>query len=218
MNLILLGPPGAGKGTQAKLLLAEFKVPQISTGDILREAVKNETALGKVAGPLMKAGKLVPDDIVVGVAEERLKQPDCAGGFVLDGFPRTIPQAEALEASLKRVSKQVDRVISLEVDDSVIVERMRGRRSCPACGAVFHVTANPPRAEGICNACNGKLVQRPDDTPETVQKRLTEYAKMTAPLKAFYAQRDLLAKVDGMGTTDAVFAKIRAALGRHEST
>jgi len=214
MNLILMGPPGAGKGTQAKLLLAEFQVPQISTGDILREAVKAGTELGKKAGPLMAEGKLVPDDLVIGVAEERLKKPDCAKGFVLDGFPRTIPQAEALEAMLARLGKKIDKVISIEVDDKVIVERMGGRRSCPKCGAVFHVTANPPKAEGVCDACGTALVRRPDDDPETVQERLTVYAKKTAPLKAFYEQRGLLAKIDGVGATDAVFGHIKAALGR----
>jgi adenylate kinase len=214
MNLILLGPPGAGKGTQAKLLLGEFKVPQISTGDILRAAVAAGTELGKVAGPLMAAGKLVPDDIVVGIAGERLKQKDCDGGFVLDGFPRTIPQAEALEAMLGKLGKKVDRVVSLELGDDVIVERMSGRRSCPKCGAVFHVTGNPPKKAGACDACGGELIQRPDDKPETVRERLGVYAKQTAPLKAFYEERKLLAKVDGLGSTDEVFSRITAALGR----
>lgn len=214
MNLILLGPPGSGKGTQATKLLAEFKVPQISTGDILRKAIAAGTELGKKAKPLMDAGKLVPDELVIGIVEERLKEPDCNGGYVLDGFPRTIPQAEALEVMLDRNGKKIDRVVSLEVKDEAIVDRMGGRRSCPKDGSVFHVKANPPKVAGKCDACGGDLVQRADDVPETVQKRLTEYAKNTAPLIAFYEKRGLVAHIDGMVPTDAVFASVKKALGR----
>ncbi len=211
-NLILLGPPGAGKGTQAKLLLAAFGIPQISTGDILREAIRNGTALGKQAKPLMDSGKLVPDELVVGIVEERFKAPDCAQGFVLDGFPRTVPQAEALEAMLSRNGRKIDRVVSLEVKDDLIVERMAGRRSCPKDGSVFHLKANPPKMAGKCDACGGELTQRADDKPETVLKRLTEYAKLTAPLKPFYESRGMLARVDAMGTTEQVSQAVRAVV------
>jgi adenylate kinase len=214
MNLILLGPPGAGKGTQAKLLLEKYKLPQISTGDILREAIRQETALGKQAAPLLATGKLVPDEIVIGIIDERLKRDDCKGGFVLDGFPRTIPQAEALEAQLTKAGKKIDKVISLEVDDAAIVGRMGGRRSCPADGSVFHLTNSPPKTAGKCDKCGTALVQREDDVPEKVQHRLTVYAEMTAPLKVFYGKRNLLQKIDGMGTSDAVFKSIVAALGK----
>lgn len=214
MNLILMGPPGAGKGTQAKLLLAELKIPQISTGDILREAIRNGTALGKQAKPLMDSGKLVPDELVVGIVEERLKASDCAQGYVLDGFPRTVPQAEALEVMLARNGKKIDRVISLEVNDALIVERMGGRRSCPKDGSVFHLKSNPPKVSGKCDACGGDLTQRADDAPTTVLKRLTEYANLTAPLKPFYEKRGVLAKIDAMGSAEAVFALVRRTLGR----
>lgn len=213
MNLILLGPPGAGKGTQAKLLVQKRGLPQISTGDILREAIRNGTPLGKQVEPLMKAGKLVPDELVLGIAGERLAQPDCQPGFVLDGFPRTIPQADGLAAILKQLGRALDHVISLEVNDDLIVERMAGRRSCPKDGSVFHLKANPPKAAGRCDKCGGDLIQRADDAPETVKKRLTEYAKMTAPLKAYYGDQKLLRTIDGMGSADEVFAAIEKILG-----
>ncbi|MFZ5468057.1 MAG: adenylate kinase [Myxococcota bacterium] len=213
MNLILLGPPGAGKGTQAKKLLVDFQVPQISTGDILREAVRNQTELGKRAKPLMEAGQLVPDELVVGIVEERLKAPDCAKGFVLDGFPRTIPQAEALEQALSRAGKRIDKVISLEVADEKIVERMSGRRSCPKDGRVYHVVQNPPRVTGVCDECGTSLIQRSDDAPEKVQTRLAEYARLTQPLKVFYEKRGLLARVDGIGSPEGIYADIKKALG-----
>ena len=214
MNLILLGPPGAGKGTQAKLLLEKYKLPQISTGDILREAIRQETPLGKQAAPLLATGKLVPDEIVIGIIDERLKRDDAKGGFVLDGFPRTIPQAEALEKQLSLGGKKIDRVISLEVDDAAIVQRMGGRRSCPVDGSVFHLTNNPPKVAGKCDKCGTALAQREDDVPEKVQHRLTVYAQQTAPLKDFYGKRDLLSRIDGMGATDAVFKQIVDALGK----
>ncbi len=214
MNLILLGPPGSGKGTQAKLLLEKYKVPQISTGDILRKAIAAGTPLGKQAKPLMDAGKLVPDELVVGIVEDRLKESDCIGGYVLDGFPRTIPQAEALEAMLTKNGKKIDRVISLEVKDEIIVDRMGGRLSCPKDGSVFHKTANPPKKAGVCDACGAALTQRPDDAPETVKRRLVEYAKNTAPLIAFYEQKGVLARIDGMARTDAVFGAITKAVGK----
>lgn len=214
MNLILLGPPGAGKGTQAKKLLSELKIPQISTGDILREAVRNQTALGKQVKPLMDAGQLVPDELVVGIVDERLKASDCARGFVLDGFPRTIPQAEALQAALARAGKKIDRVVSLEVPDELIVERMSGRRSCPKDGRVYHVTQNPPKVAGKCDECGGELAQRSDDAPEKVQTRLVEYARLTQPLKAFYEKQGLLARVEGVGAPEAIFSQVLRSLGR----
>ena len=214
MNLILLGPPGAGKGTQAKLMLQKYELPQISTGDILREAIRQGTELGKRVEPLLANGKLVPDDLVIQIIEERLKRDDAKKGFVLDGFPRTLPQAEALEAQLSRAGKKIDRVVSLEVDEAAIVGRMSGRRSCPKDGSVFHVLNSPPKISGQCDKCGEALVQRPDDVPEKVQNRLRIYAQDTAPLKAFYEQRNLLSRIDGMGSTEKVFGAISDALGK----
>ena len=214
MNLILLGPPGAGKGTQAKLMLQKYKLPQISTGDILREAIRQGTPLGKQVEPLLATGKLVPDQMVIQIIEERLKREDCKEGFVLDGFPRTLPQADALEAQLNRAGRKIERVVSLEVDEAAIVGRMSGRRSCPKDGSVFHVVNSPPKVVGKCDKCGSDLVQREDDEPEKVQNRLRIYARDTAPLKDFYQKRGLLSRIDGMGSTDKVFAAIGDALGK----
>ena len=214
MNLILFGPPGAGKGTQAKKLFADFKIPQISTGDILREAIRAGTEMGRKAKPLMDAGQLVPDEVVVGIVRERLLAPDGAQGFVLDGFPRTIPQAEALVESLSKAGKKIDKVISLEVPDEKIVERISGRRSCPKDGSVFHVYQNPPRKAGFCDACGTGLVQRDDDAPDKVQKRLTEYGKSTSPLKAYYEKKGILERIDGVGTTEGIYAEIKKLIGK----
>lgn len=213
MNLILLGPPGAGKGTQAKLLLARLGVPQISTGDILREAIRQQTPMGKQVEPLMKAGKLVPDALVLGIVEERVARPDCARGFVLDGFPRTIPQAEGLDRLLEKGARRIDHVVSLEVEKAAIVARMSGRRSCPQDGSVFHLQSNPPKVAGKCDKCGGDLVQRADDAPETVEKRQVEYAALTAPLVEFYGKKGLLRRIDGMGSTEQVAALVQAAVG-----
>jgi len=213
MNLILLGPPGAGKGTQAKMLYAEFKIPQISTGDILREAARNGTELGKQAKPLMDAGKLVPDELVVGIVQERLKAPDCAHGFILDGFPRTIPQAEALDQALVKLGKKIDGVISLEVPEAKLVERISGRRSCPNDGSVYHVYQNPPKRAGFCDRCNAGLIQRDDDKEDKVKERLVAFARQTAPLKELYAKSSLLKTVDGVGTPEGIYAEIRKGLG-----
>jgi len=212
MNLVLLGPPGAGKGTQAKRLAARFGIPQVSTGDILRKAVKDGTELGKQAGPIMAAGKLVPDDLVVGIVRDRLLQPDAARGFILDGFPRTIPQAEKLEQALSNHKKKLDAVVSLEVPIDTLVERISGRRSCPRDGSVYHVVQNPPRREGFCDLCGASLVQREDDKPEAVRTRMEAYAADTAPLKDFYARRGLLQVVDGVGAPEAIEAAVVAAL------
>jgi adenylate kinase len=214
MDVILFGPPGAGKGTQAQRLLAFYGMPQISTGDMLRQAVKDGTQLGLKAKPLMEAGKLVPDELVIGIVEERLKRPDCRDGFVLDGFPRTVAQAQALDAMLASLGRGIDHVLSLEVPLEVVVQRLSGRRSCPKDGRVYHVTQAPPLKQGICDACQTPLAQRPDDREDVVRARQVTYRKDTEPLKAFYAQRGLLRSVDGTGTLDEVFGRIQAALGR----
>ncbi|MDQ3266137.1 MAG: adenylate kinase [Myxococcota bacterium] len=213
MNLILLGPPGAGKGTQAKKLFADYRIPQISTGDILREAIRNGTELGRKADPIMKAGGLVPDDLVVGIVQERLKASDCQQGFILDGFPRTIPQADALGQSLAALGKKIDAVISLEVPIEKVVERLSGRRSCPQDGSVFHVTDHPPKRSGYCDVCETGLIQRDDDHPDKVTQRLLAYEKMTSPLKAYYEQRGLLRRIDGVGSPEGIYAAIRGAAG-----
>jgi adenylate kinase len=214
MNLILFGPPNAGKGTQAKMLYSEFKIPQISTGDILRKAVREGTEMGKLAGPLMAAGAYVPDEIVIGIVEERLKEPDCVNGFILDGFPRTTPQAEALERMLARLDKKLDAVVSLEVPHEKLIERGSGRRSCPVCGSVYHVYQSPPKRAGFCDKDGTGLVQREDDKAEVVEKRLKKYDAETSPLKQFYAQRGLLKSIDGVGSPEGVYADLKKAVGR----
>jgi adenylate kinase len=214
MNLILLGPPNAGKGTQARRLFSEFKIPQISTGDILRKAVREGTELGKVAGPLMASGAYVPDEIVIGIVEERLKEPDCAPGFILDGFPRTTPQAEALERMLARLGRRLDAVVSIEVPHEKLIERGSGRRSCPVDGTVYHVYQSPPKRAGYCDKCGAGLVQREDDTPEVIEKRLRKYDAETAPLKDFYAQRGLLKSIDGVGSPEGIYEELKKAVGK----
>lgn len=214
MNLILLGPPNAGKGTQAKKLYADFQIPQISTGDILRKAVKDGTPLGKVAGPLMAAGQYVPDDVVIGIVEERLKEPDVAKGFVLDGFPRTPGQADALEQMLARLGRQLDAVVSLEVPHSTLVARGSGRRVCPHDGSVYHVTQSPPKRAGLCDKCGAELVQRDDDKPDVIERRLQKYDAETSPLKDFYGKKGLLKSVDGVGSPEGIYEEIKKAAGR----
>ena len=214
MNLILLGPPGAGKGTQAKRMSAEWGIAHVSTGDILRDATKRGTPLGLKAKPLMDAGQLVPDEVVNGIIQDWLKGPEAAKGFVLDGFPRTIPQAEALEKALTGLGKQVDAVVSFDLPEEELVSRISGRRSCPKCGAVYHVVDNPPARPGFCDKDNEGLVQRSDDTPEKVRERNRVYLEKTAPLKAFYKQRGVLQEVEGIGTPEGIFAEIRKKLGK----
>ena len=193
MNLILLGAPGAGKGTQAELLVKKLSIPAISTGNMLREAIANGTALGKKAKEYMDEGNLVPDDLILGIVAERVSRPDCARGFILDGVPRTLAQAEALEDR----GVKIDHVISIEVDDSEIERRMTGRRVCAKCGASYHVSANPPKTEGVCDACGGELTIRKDDAPETVRKRLQIYHSTTEVLKDFYGKLGRLCIVNG---------------------
>ncbi len=210
MNLILLGAPGAGKGTQAEVIAEHLSIPTISTGNIIREALKSGTEMGRKAKEYMDAGKLVPDDIVIGIIQERLAQPDCAGGFILDGFPRTIPQAEALD----RMGIVIDRVIDIEVADETIARRVSGRRVCPACGASYHVDYKRPAVENVCDRCGDTLVQRKDDHPDTVRERLRVYHEQTEPLKGYYAQSGKLYIVEGQeevaDTTRLTLAAIEA--------
>ena len=214
MDVILFGPPGAGKGTQAQRLLSFYGMPQISTGDILRKAVKEGTPLGLKAKPLMETGKLVPDDLVIGLVEERLKRLDCKDGFVLDGFPRTVAQAQALDAMLASLGRRIDHVLSLEVPLEVVVQRLTGRRCCPKDGRIYHVTEAPPKVAGLCDVCQTALAQRPDDREDVVRARQVTYRHDTEPVKAFYAGQGLLRPVDGTGTLDEVFGRIQAVLGR----
>lgn len=208
MNLILLGPPGVGKGTQAKLLIDRFGIPQISTGDILRAAVKELTPMGVKAKGFMDAGALVPDEVVIGIVEERLAQEDCRKGFILDGFPRTVPQADALGQVLAGLGKSIDHVVSLSVDKGELLKRLTGRRACSKCGAGYHVEFAPPKAAGVCDVCSGELFQREDDKEATILNRLSVYEEQTAPLIAYYDAAGLLRSVDGLGAVDAVQAEI----------
>jgi adenylate kinase len=214
MDLILFGPPGAGKGTQAQRLFAAYGTPQISTGDILRQAVKAGTPLGLQARPLMETGKLVPDGLVIGIVQERLQRPDCREGFVLDGFPRTVAQAEALDAMLATLGRRIDHVLSLEVPLETVVQRLSGRRSCPKDGRVYHVTEASPRSPGVCDVCGTALTHRPDDQEDVVRARQVTYRRDTEPVKAFYGRRGILRVVDGTGTLDEVFGRIQSVLGR----
>ena len=209
MNLILLGAPGAGKGTQAELLVKKLSIPAISTGNMLREAIANGTELGKKAKQYMDEGALVPDELILGIVADRVAQPDCANGFILDGVPRTLAQAEALEAKGVRS----DHVVSIEVDDAVIEGRMTGRRVCPKCGASYHIVANPPKMEGICNACGSELSIRKDDAPETVRKRLEVYHATTEILKDFYGKLGRLRVVEGNQPIEKANEDILKAIG-----
>ena len=209
MNLILLGAPGAGKGTQAELLVEKLGIVTISTGNMLREAIANGTELGKQAKTYMDAGLLVPDELILGIVAERVTKPDCQNGFILDGVPRTLAQAEALDAKGVRI----DHVVSIEIDDSVIEGRMTGRRVCGKCGASYHVTANPPKSEGICDQCGSELMIRKDDAPETVRRRLEVYHEQTEVLKDFYAKLGLLRLVEGNQTIEGASKDILAAIG-----
>ncbi|MBI3594611.1 MAG: adenylate kinase [Nitrospirae bacterium] len=212
MNFILLGPPGAGKGTQGQALASRYGIPKISTGDILRESVALKTPLGLKAKSFMDRGALVPDEVVIGLVRERLKQPDCQKGFILDGFPRTIPQAESLDQTIADAGKSIDAVINFDLAEAEIVRRLSGRRSCPNCKAVFHITLNPPRQSGICDQCQNGLVQREDDKEDTVRNRYKEYLEKTSPLLQYYENSGLLHSLAGNGTIALVSKEIERIL------
>ena len=200
MKLILLGAPGAGKGTQAELICERLSIPSISTGNMIREAMKNGTEMGKKAKSFVEAGNLVPDEVVIGIIKERLSADDCANGFILDGFPRTIPQAEALD----NMGVEIDTVLSIEVEDEKIVKRMSCRRVCESCGASYHIEYKKPEKEGVCNLCGGKLICRKDDAPETVLARLTTYHAQTEPLEAYYEKKGILKRINGVGDVSEI--------------
>ncbi len=214
MILILLGPPGAGKGTQAKLLASTLAIPHISTGDMFRDQKARGTELGRKVQAIMDAGGLVTDDITNAMVDERLARADVAPGCILDGYPRTVGQAEHLDGLLARLGRTVGKAVSYEVSEDALVERIGGRRSCPACGAVYHVTQNPPKQAGACDKDGAALVQREDDKPEKVRTRMQEYAAKTAPLKAYYAKRGQVIELDGLGAPEAILAETRRRLGR----
>lgn len=204
MNLILLGPPGAGKGTQAKLLIKKFQIPQISTGDILRAAVSEMTPMGVKAKGFMESGALVPDEVVVGIVRERLEKSDCLNGFILDGFPRTVAQADALKHMLAGMNMSIDHVVSMAVDKEELLQRITGRRTCRLCGRGYHVLFDPPKVSGKCDECAGELFQRDDDQEETMRKRLDVYEDQTAPLIAYYENESLLRSIAGVGSIDDI--------------
>lgn len=213
MKIIMLGAPGAGKGTQAKMIADKYQIPHISTGDIFRANIKNGTELGKKAKTFMDQGLLVPDELVVDLVVDRVQQDDCANGYVLDGFPRTIPQAEALDIALEKLGTGIDYAINVEVPDENIINRMSGRRACVACGATYHIVHIPTKVEGICDRCNAELILRDDDKPETVKKRLDVYHEQTQPLIDYYTKAGSLVEVDGTKDMSEVFASIVEILG-----
>ena len=213
-NLILLGPPGAGKGTQADRIVEEYGIPHISTGGILRGAVKHRTVMGLEAKRHMDAGELVPDSVVIGIVKDRLQEPDTAAGFLVDGFPRTIPQAEALDATLESIGRGVSKAVAILVDEEDLMKRLTGRRVCRDCHTPFHMVFNPPKAEGVCDKCGGELYQRDDDSEATVRNRLSVYNRQTEPLIAYYDALGVLARIDGAKEPDAVYQDIREAIGR----
>ena len=213
MRIILLGPPGAGKGTQAAGIVNKYNIPHISTGDIFRKNIKEETELGKKAKEYMDKGLLVPDELTVGLVTSRISEPDCANGFMLDGFPRNVSQAKHLDVFLKETNIKLDNVINIEVDKNILVERAVGRRICKSCGATYHVEFNPPKTEGVCNVCGGELYQRQDDTEETVSKRIQVYLDETKPLADYYTNEGIISNINGQQSIDKVFEDIVNALG-----
>jgi len=208
MNIIFLGAPGAGKGTQAEIVASKFNIPTISTGNIIREALKTGTEMGLKAKSFIESGKLVPDEVVIGIIKERLDKGDCGNGFILDGFPRTIPQAEALD----EMGIIIDKVVDIEVLDECIMERMTGRRVCGSCGASYHLIFKKPAKDGVCDSCGSELVQRKDDAPETVADRLQVYHDQTEPLKSYYADKNRLAEVDGLGDVSEITERVLSVL------
>ena len=212
MRLILLGPPGAGKGTQAVKLVEKHGIPQISTGDILRAAVKGGTDLGKEAQTYMNKGELVPDSIVVGIIRERLQEDDCSKGYILDGFPRTVPQADELKKALGEMGQIIDSDVSIVVADAELIKRLTGRRTCKECGAGFHIMYKKPKQDGVCDTCSGPLIQRDDDKEETIKNRLTVYNQSTEPLIAYYKKEWTIIDIEGTGSIDDIFDRICTAI------
>jgi len=213
LRLILLGPPGAGKGTQASAIVEKYNIPHISTGDIFRANIKEKTELGKQVEEYLNKGLLVPDELVVSIVKDRITKDDCKNGFLLDGFPRTVAQAEALDEELKKMSLKIDRVINIEVEKDILIERIIGRRICKNCGATYHVKFSPTKQDGICDKCGGELYQREDDKLETVEKRIQVYTEQTKPLIDYYAKKGLLLNVDGAKDKKEVFEDIVKSLG-----
>lgn len=214
LNIILMGPPGAGKGTQAKKLIVEFNIPHISTGDMFREAIKEGTPLGKLAASYINDGHLVPDDVTIGLVKERLSKDDCKDGYLLDGFPRTIPQAEALDVLTKEIGREITHVVNIDTPKEELVKRICGRRVCKKCGAPYHVVNVKPKVEGICDICGGELIQRADDNEEALVTRLEAYNKMTKPLLEYYEKKGLLKTFDGSASQDLT-TKLFAYLGEN---
>ena len=212
MNILIMGPAGAGKGTMSELILKEYDIPHISTGDMLRENVRNNTELGKLAKSYMEVGKLVPDDVINAMVEDRLQQPDCQKGYLLDGFPRTLVQAEAFSEIADKIGKPVECVVALEVDFEILKDRITGRRICSKCGAIYHVKGHPSKVEGVCDECGGELIQRKDDTVEQLKVRMDEYEKSTKPVIDFYEARGVVKHVNAAQAKDQVFAVIQEAL------
>lgn len=212
MNIVLMGLPGAGKGTQAALIVDRFHIPHISTGDMFRQAVKEQTALGLKAKEYMDQGYLVPDEVTIGIVKERLSQSDCNNGFLLDGFPRTVPQAEALDRTLAELGKKIEHVIHIEVPVDALISRLTGRRICKSCGATYHLIYNPPKVEGVCDKCGGELYQRDDDSQETVSKRLEVNLAQTEPLLHYYNEKEILQSLDGEQEIEEVFQVIENIL------
>jgi adenylate kinase len=212
INLIFLGPPGAGKGTQAKMLAERYSIPQISTGDILRAAVRDQTDLGLKAKKYMDAGDLVPDEVVVGLVAERLTCDDCTNGFILDGFPRTVAQADSLDVMLRKSDKMINHVVLIKVDDDQLVERITGRRTCEKCGKGYHITFDPPKVKDICDICSGILYQRDDDKEDTLRRRLQEYHSKTSPLIEYYTRQTLVRAIQGVGSIESILQAVIAVI------
>ena len=212
MKLVLLGPPGAGKGTQAKMMIEKYRIPQISTGDILRQAVKDGTPLGKEAKTYMDQGELVPDELIINLVKERIKADDCKEGYIFDGFPRTVAQAEALDNVLEGLSTKLDAVVSINVPEDEVVKRLSGRRTCKSCGTLYHIIYNSPTKEGICDKCGGELFQRDDDNETTIRQRLSVYQAQTSPLIEYYSKQSLVKAIPGTGEPQEIFTAICEAL------